>query len=474
MLLAAFSQRLLAGGKLVSAGVGAAAWQRLVPALNLVAVEGSSAAGQQAGAAGWSASSSNSRLGRNFCSQSSAMAQEEFGDRDVCIVSVARTPLGSLGGSLSTLSATRLGSLAIQAAVRRAGISPTQVQEVFMGNVLSCGLGQAPARQAALKAGLPQTTPCTTLNKVCASGLKSITMGAQSIMLGLNDIVVAGGMESMSNAPYYLSKARQGFRMGHGEVTDSMIHDGLWDAYGDCHMGTYAELCAEEYQITREMQDEHAIRSYERAAAAHQSGEFRREVVPVDIPGMRGQPPSTVEDDDEYKKADFAKLRKLRPAFSADGTVTAGNASSISDGAAAVVLASGAAVREHSLSVLAVIRGFADAEQAPERFTTSPSFAIPRALSRAGIEANEVDYYEVNEAFSVVDLANQKLLGLDPERVNVNGGAVALGHPIGCSGARIVVTLTSILLSRKARYGAAGVCNGGGGATAIVIENFNR
>eukprot|EP00899_Mesostigma_viride_P011853 jgi/Mesvir1/20669/Mv14883-RA.1 len=390
--------------------------------------------------------------------------------RDVCIVGMARTPLGGLGGSLASLSATRLGSIAIQAALRRAGIQPVRVQEVFMGNVLSCGLGQSPARQAALKAGLPHSVPCSTINKVCASGMKAIIMGAQTIMLNINDIVVVGGMESMSNAPYYLSKARTGYRMGHGEISDSLIHDGLWDAYGDCHMGMYAEQCSQDMGITRQQQDDHAIRSYEKAAAAHEAGDFRREIVPVEIPGVRGQPPVVVDYDDEFKKADFEKLRKLRTVFKADGTVTAGNASSISDGAAACVLVSGEACKELKLKPLAIIRGFGDAAQAPEKFATAISLALPKALHRAGITKDEVDFFEINESFSVVELANQKILQLDPERCNVNGGAVALGHPLGCSGARIVVTLLSVLMTNKGRYGAAAIANGGGGASAIVLE----
>ncbi|KAH7315481.1 hypothetical protein KP509_21G051500 [Ceratopteris richardii] len=390
--------------------------------------------------------------------------------RDVCIVGVARTPMGSLSGSLSSFAATKLGSIAIQGALNRAGVTPELVEEVFFGNVLSANLGQAPARQAALGAGLPHSVVCTTVNKVCASGMKAVQLAAQSIQLGHNDVVVAGGMESMSNAPYYLPKARQGYRLGHGEVVDGMMKDGLWDVYNDCGMGVCAELCAEQHGFSREDQDNFAIQSYERAISAQESGAFKWEIVPVEVPGAKGKPPVIVEKDEGIDKLDAAKLRKLRPAFKEGGTVTAGNASSISDGAAALVLVSGAKALQLGLHVIGRLIGAGDAAQNPELFTTSPALAIPKALERAGIEPSVVDCYEVNEAFAVVALANQKILGLKSEKVNIHGGAVSLGHPLGCSGARIIVTLLGALRQRKGKYGVAGVCNGGGGASAVVVE----
>ncbi|KAH8935975.1 hypothetical protein BDL97_17G059700 [Sphagnum fallax] len=356
-----------------------------------------------------------------------------IGLRDVCIVGVARTPIGSLSGSLSSLTATKLGSIAIQAALQKAGVEPATVQEVFFGNVLSANLGQAPARQAAIGAGLPNTVVCTTVNKVCASGMKATMLGAQSIQLGLNDVVVVGGMESMSNAPYYLPKARQGYRLGNGEVVDGMMKDGLWDVYNDVGMGICAEICAGNHSISREAQDAYAIQSFERAIAAQNSGAFAWEIVPIEIPGARGKPLIMVEKDDGADKLDAGKLRKLRPAFKEGGSVTAGNSSGISDGAAALVLVSGATAKELGLHVIAKICGYADAAQ-------------------------------------VVALANQQLLDLNPEKVNVHGGAVSLGHPLGCSGARILVTLLGVLRQKEGRYGVAGVCNGGGGASAVVLE----
>ncbi|CAK9877750.1 unnamed protein product [Sphagnum jensenii] len=401
---------------------------------------------------------------------SEALDMASIAPRDVCIVGVARTPMGSLSGSLSSLSATKLGSIAIQAALKRAGIEPSSVQEVFFGNVLSANLGQAPARQAAIGAGLPNTVVCTTVNKVCASGMKATMLAAQSIQLGLNDVVVAGGMESMSNTPYYLPKARQGYRLGHGEVLDGTMKDGLWDVYKDVAMGVCAELCADNHNVTREAQDNFAIQSYEKAIAAQRNGSFDWEIVPVEIPGAKGKPPTTVDRDDGIDKLDAAKLRKLRPVFKDSGSVTAGNSSSISDGAAALVLTSGAKARALGLHVIAKLRGYADAAQAPELFTTSPALAIPKAIASAGIEQSQVNFYEINEAFAVVALANQQLLGLKPETVNVHGGAVSLGHPLGCSGARILVTLLGVLRERNGHYGVAGVCNGGGGASAVVVE----
>jgi len=391
--------------------------------------------------------------------------------RDVCIVGVARTPMGGLSGSLSSIPATKLGSIAIEGALKRSGLDASAVQELFFGNVLSANLGQAPARQAAMGAGLPNTVVCTTVNKVCASGMKATMLAAQSIQLGLNDVVVAGGMESMSNAPYYLSKARTGYRFGHGEVLDGMLKDGLWDVYSDVPMGICAETCAENHNVSREAQDDYSIQSYERAIQAHNSGAFKWEIVPVEIPGGRGKPASLVEKDDGVDKLDAGKLRKLRPAFKPDGgSVTAGNSSSISDGAAALVLVSGAKATELGLQVIAKIRGYADAAQEPTLFTTSPALAIPKAIARAGIDEKQVDFYEINEAFAVVALANEQLLNLKPETVNVHGGAVSLGHPLGCSGARILVTLLGVLREKKGHFGAAGVCNGGGGASAVVVE----
>ncbi|KAI5670077.1 hypothetical protein M9H77_10441 [Catharanthus roseus] len=400
-----------------------------------------------------------------------AAAKNSIKPRDVCIVGVARTPMGGFLGTLSSLSATKLGSIAIESALKRAKVDPSLVQEVFFGNVLSANLGQAPARQAALGAGIPNTVICTTINKVCASGMKATMLAAQSIQLGVNDIVVAGGMESMSNVPKYIADARKGSRLGHDTLVDGMMKDGLWDVYNDCGMGVCAEICAEQHGITREDQDNYAIQSFERGIAAQEAGAFSWEIAPVEVPGGRGKPSIIVDKDEGLGKFDAAKLRKLRPSFKeTGGTVTAGNASSISDGAAALVLVSGETVAKLGLVVLAKITGYADAAQAPELFTTAPALAIPKAVSNAGLEASKVDYYEINEAFSVVALANQKLLGLNPEKVNVHGGAVALGHPLGCSGARILVTLLGVLKQKNGKFGVGGVCNGGGGASALVVE----
>jgi len=388
--------------------------------------------------------------------------------QDVFIVSAVRTPIGSFGGGLSALTATQLGGIAIKAAVDRAGVAPDAVQEVYFGNVLSANLGQAPATQAAKLAGLPDI-PATTINKVCASGAKSIMLAAQSIALGMADIAVAGGMESMSNVPYYLDKARTGYRLGHGQVTDGLVKDGLWDVYNDFHMGSAAELCASSCGIGREEQDAYAIESYRRAQAAQQAGKFRDEIIPVEVTGRKGEV-TTIADDEEVNAVNFDKIPTLKPVFKKDGTVTAANASTLNDGAAALVLVSKAKLREFALKPLARIRGYADAQQAPEWFTTAPAKAIPAALQRAGIGADGVDFYEINEAFSVVSLANNRELGLPSDRVNVNGGAVSLGHPLGASGARIVVTLLSVLQQNDGRIGVAGICNGGGGASALVIE----
>ncbi|KAL5222851.1 hypothetical protein ABZP36_027564 [Zizania latifolia] len=395
---------------------------------------------------------------------------DQLQPRDVCVVGVARTPIGALLGTLSSLPATKLGSVAIQAALRRANVEPALVQEVFMGNVLSANLGQAPARQAALGAGLPNTVPCTTINKVCSSGMKAIMLAAQSIQLGINDVVVAGGMESMSNAPKYVAAARRGSRFGHDVLIDGMLKDGLWDVYNDFPMGMCAELCADQYSISREEQDLYSIQSNQRGIAARDSGAFSWEITPVEISSGRGKPPVVVDKDETLSKFDPAKLRKLVPTFKKNGSVTAGNSSSISDGAAAIVLVSGQKAKNLGLQVIARIRGYADAAQAPELFTTTPALAIPKAISNAGLQTSQIDYFEINEAFSVVALANQKLLGIPSGRLNVSGGGVSLGHPIGCSGARIVVTLLGILRQKNGKIGVAGVCNGGGGASALVLE----
>ena len=389
--------------------------------------------------------------------------------KEVYIVSAARTPIGSFGGSLSSVPATQLGATAIKAAVERAGIKPESVNEVYMGNVLQANVGQAPVTQASIFAGLPNTTPGTTVNKVCASGMKAIMLGAQSIMLGENDVVVAGGMENMSAVPYYLDKARNGYRLGHAQMIDGLVKDGLWDVYKDYHMGNAAELCATECKITREDQDAFAIESYKRAQDAGAKGLFKDEIAPVTIP-VKGKDPIVISEDEEYKKVDFAKLPGLRPVFVKDGTVTAANASTLNDGAAAVVLMSKEKAEALGIKPIAKIRSFADAQQAPEWFTTAPSKALPRAAEKAGISLNDIDFFEINEAFSVVALANNQEMKLDGNKVNVNGGAVAIGHPLGCSGARIVVTLMSVLKQRGGKIGAAGICNGGGGASAIVIE----
>lgn len=389
--------------------------------------------------------------------------------KEVYIVSAVRTPIGSFGGVLSGMSATQLGSEAIKAALERAGVSPEFVEEVFMGNVCSANLGQAPARQAALGAGLGANVPCTTVNKVCASGAKSIMFGAQSIMLGQNDLVVAGGMESMSNIPYYLPNARWGYKYGNAELVDGLAKDGLTDAYNHQAMGVCADNTAKKYNISREDQDAYAIRSYQRSAATTQSGKFAAEIAPVAVPQRKGDP-VLVREDEEFKNVIFDKIPSLRPAFSKDGTVTAANASTINDGASALVLVSREKMEELGLKPLARIRGFADAAQDPEWFTTAPTLATPKALKAAGISLSDVDYFEVNEAFSVVALAYNQLMGLDADKVNVFGGAVALGHPLGASGARIVTTLTNVLQQENGGIGLAAICNGGGGASAIVIE----
>ncbi|MCB9292541.1 MAG: acetyl-CoA C-acyltransferase [Lewinellaceae bacterium] len=389
--------------------------------------------------------------------------------RKVYIVSAVRTPLGSFGGALANVPATKLGAAAIKGALEKAGVQPDQVEEVFMGNVYSANLGQAPARQAALYAGIPNTVPCTTVNKVCSSGAKAIMFGAQAIMLGHQDIIVAGGMENMSSVPYYVPKARYGYGYGHGELVDGMVKDGLTDAYNHAVMGVCADNTAREYQISREEQDEFAILSYKRSAASTESGVFKDEIVPVEVPQRKGDP-VLVSEDEEYKRVNFDKIPTLRPVFTKDGTVTAANASTINDGASALVLASEEKVKELGLQPVARIVSFADAAQEPEWFTTAPTKAAPIALRRAGLKLEDIDYFEVNEAFAVVTLAFNKLLKLDADRVNVHGGAVSLGHPLGASGARIITTLNNVLHKKNARRGLAAICNGGGGASSIVIE----
>lgn len=390
--------------------------------------------------------------------------------KEVVIVSAVRTPIGSFGGSLAQFSATQLGGFAIKAAIEKAGLKPEQIQEIYLGNVLSANLGQAPATQAAKFAGLPDL-PSTTINKVCASGTKAIMLAAQSIANGDNEIIVAGGMESMSNVPYYLDKARNGYRLGHGQITDGLVKDGLWDVYNDYHMGAAAELCATECQISREAQDNFAIESYKRAQAAQRSGKFTDEIVAIEVKDRKGEI-TLVDTDDEPTAVKFDKIPSLKPVFKKDGTVTAANASTLNDGAAALVLMSADKAKELGLNPLAKILGYADAQQAPEWFTTAPSKAIPLALHKANVNVKNVDYFEINEAFSVVSIANNQLLELNDNQVNVNGGAVSLGHPLGASGARIVVTLLSVLAQNKGKIGVAGICNGGGGASAIVIEKL--
>ncbi|MEQ8904447.1 acetyl-CoA C-acyltransferase [Ekhidna sp.] len=389
--------------------------------------------------------------------------------KEVYIAAAVRTPIGSFGGKLSGFSATQLGTFAIKGALEKAGVAADQVQEVFMGNVLSANLGQAPARQAAIGAGIGHNVPCTTVNKVCSSGMKSVMFGAQSIMLGINDVVVAGGMESMSNVPYYIPKARFGYKYGHGQMIDGLMHDGLWEVYNGFPMGNCADNTAKEMNISREAQDEYAINSYKRVAASTEAGDFKDEIVPVEIPQRKGDP-LVMNEDEEFRNVNFDKIPSLRPVFDKAGTVTAANASTINDGASALVLVSKEKAEELGLTLIAKIKGFGDAAQEPLWFTTAPSLAIPKALAHAGIEQSDVDFWEVNEAFSAVAIANQQKLGLDPEKLNVFGGAVAIGHPLGTSGARIIATLNSVLTKKGGKIGVAGICNGGGGASAIVIE----
>jgi acetyl-CoA C-acetyltransferase len=391
--------------------------------------------------------------------------------KEVYIVSAVRTPIGSWGGSLKDFSATQLGAIAIRGAVAKAGISVTDINEVLMGCVMQANLGQAPARQASKFAGVPDNVPCTTINKVCASGMKAIMQGAQSIMLGDNDVVVAGGMESMSNVPYYNASQRWGNKYGNVTLVDGLAKDGLTDVYNNYAMGNAAELCASECHISREDQDKFAINSYKKGQASVNEGRFDNEIVPVEILQRKGDPIRFAKDEEPFN-VKFDKIPELKSAFIKDGSVTAANASTMNDGAAAVVLMSKEKAVALGIKPLAVIRGYADAEQAPEWFTTTPSLAVPKAIAKAGLKMEDIEYYELNEAFSVVGIVNTQKMNLDPATVNVNGGAVALGHPLGASGARIIVTLLNVLQQKGATYGAAGICNGGGGASAVVIERL--
>ena len=390
--------------------------------------------------------------------------------KEVYIVSAVRTPIGSFMGGLSTISATELGSVAIKGALDKAGLDYTTVDEVFMGNVLQAGVGQAPARQAALGAGLSNNVPCTTVNKVCASGMKAIMLGAQSILCGDNHIVVVGGMESMSQTPHYLD-GRNGTKFGNITMLDGISKDGLLDVYSKVPMGNCAEICAKEHSISREDQDNFAITSYQRAAEAWEKGKFNDEVVPVSVPQRKGDP-KIVSKDEEYTNVVLEKIPGLRPAFDKEGTITAANASTINDGASALLLASKEAIEKYNLTPIAKLVSYADAAQSPEWFTTAPSLAVPKALEKAGMAIGDIDFWELNQAFSVVGIANTKILGLNPAKVDVNGGAVALGHPLGNSGSRIIVTLINVLKQNNGRYGGAAICNGGGGASAMIIENI--
>lgn len=388
---------------------------------------------------------------------------------DVYIVSAVRTPMGSFNGMFSSIPATKLGATAIKGALAKAGVNASEVNEVFMGNVLQAGVGQAPARQASIYAGISEEVPCTTVNKVCASGMKAVMLGAQSIMLGLNDCVVAGGMENMSLVPHYLMNSRKGYKYGDFKAIDGLAFDGLTDVYNNYMMGNAAENTAKEMNISREAQDNFAIESYKKSADAWSNGRFNDEIVGVDVPQRKGDP-ITITEDEEYKNVFFEKIPSLRPVFAKDGTVTAANASTMNDGAAAIVLMSKAKMEALGLTPLAKIKGFADAAQKPEWFTTAPAKALPIAIERANCSLADIDVFEINEAFSVVSLANNELLNLDASKVNVNGGAVSLGHPLGASGARIIVTLIHALKQKGGRLGAAGICNGGGGASALVLE----
>ena len=389
--------------------------------------------------------------------------------KEVVIVSAVRTPMGSFGGCLSSVSATKLGSAAIKGAIEKAGIDSRIVNEVFMGNVLQANLGQAPARQAAFFAGLSKDVPCTTINKVCSSGMKSIMIAAQTILSGDNDVVIAGGMENMSSVPHYMDKSRTGQKLGDMKLIDGLVKDGLTDVYGRVHMGVCAETCAKDMEFSREEQDAFAIESYNRSSQSWKDGKFANEIVPVEVPQRRGDA-LIISEDEEYKNVRMEKIPALRPVFDKEGTITAANASTLNDGASALVLMSAEKAAELNITPLAKIRSYADAAQEPKWFTTAPAKALPIALGKAGLSTSDVDYYELNEAFSVVGLANMKILDLDASTVNVNGGAVSLGHPLGSSGSRIIVTLINVLKQNNGKIGAAGICNGGGGASAIVIE----
>jgi acetyl-CoA C-acetyltransferase len=389
--------------------------------------------------------------------------------KEVYIISAVRTPIGSFGGALAGISATKLGAAAIKGALAKAGVDGKEVQEVYMGSVLQANLGQAPARQAAMFAGLPNTVQCTTINKVCASGMKAIMVGAQSIMCGDADVVVAGGMENMSAVPFYSENLRWGNKYGNVQMIDGLAKDGLTDVYHNYAMGNAADLCAKECNISREDQDKFAIESYKRSQAAWAAGKFADEIVPVEIPQRKGDP-VIMKEDEEYKNVRFDKIPELKGAFSKEGTATAANSSTMNDGAAAVLLMSKEKADKLGLKPLAILRGYADAEHAPEWFTTAPSIAVPKAVAKAGLKMEDIQYFELNEAFSTVGIVNTQKMKLDPAKVNVNGGAVSLGHPLGCSGARVVVTLIHVLKQNNAKLGAAGICNGGGGASAVVIE----
>jgi len=403
---------------------------------------------------------------RALHTSSAALAAAQ--QQQVVILSHARTPIGAFNGALASLTAPQLGTHAVKEALKRAGVQGGDVNEVILGNVVSSGLGQAPATQVSLRAGLPSSTPTTSVNKVCASGMKTVMFGAQSIALGQNAVVVAGGFESMSNTPYYLPRVRQGLGLGHGVVEDGIIKDGLWDAHDNHHMGNAAEVCAKQFGFTRKQQDDFALETFRRAQEAQAAGKFAAEIAPVTLT-IKGVE-TVVSEDEGPRKLRKDKVPTLKPAFAKEGTVTAANSSSLNDGAAAIVLASAEYAQSKGLKPLARILGYADAQQLPVEFTTAPAKAIPLALARAGISLEQVDAFEINEAFAVVALANQKLLGLDSSKLNVNGGAVALGHPIGASGARIIGTLVEVLRQNKGKYGVASICNGGGGASAIVVE----
>ncbi len=390
--------------------------------------------------------------------------------KEVYIVSAVRTPIGSFGGSLSKVSATDLGTTVIKGAIEKSNVDAKEIDEVFMGNVISANLGQAPARQASLHAGISNTVPCTTINKVCSSGMKSVMIGAQTIMLGDNDVVIAGGMENMSSVPHYVPGMRAGTKLGDGKLVDGMIKDGLWDVYNNYHMGNAAELCATELKFSREEQDRYTVQSYKRSAAASEAGKFKDEIVPVEIKTRKGD--IIVDTDEEFTNVKFEKIPTLRPVFVKGGTVTAANASTINDGASALMLMSKEKVEELGIKPIAKLIGYGDAAHEPEWFTTAPVKAIPKAIKKAGLKAEDINFYEINEAFAVVALAGIKELGLDENKVNVNGGGVSLGHPLGSSGARIIVTLINVLKQNNGKYGVAALCNGGGGASAVVVENL--